>query len=148
MNRSPFFFAVVALALPASALAHPSHGGDYAPPKTEAPPIEETVIPETYPEVVSALAEHLAASETALGALKIADLHRSCANITDLVAALPAKTSALSVDDQAAVATAATRLQEKVTNLVSSADRGDMEGAKAAMADVGADIEVLNGLVK
>ncbi len=145
MKPSPLA-AVFLLAVSAPVLAHPAgHERDSAA-KT-APPPPRTAIPESFSGVVSALSEQLTAAETALDAFKLADLHRSCASIAALSAAAPTKAETLDATDQATVETTATHLQEKVAEAVTTSTKGDIDAAKAAIADVRSDIDVLRGLV-
>jgi len=144
------FNALAALALLVSgvASAHPTHDEweRRVPPKAEEP--APTPIPATYPELVTALGEQHAAADTALAATKIADFHRACRLLIEFAAAVPTKTSALPKDGQATAAATATTLGEKVAETVAKADKGDLEGAKADLAAIKADVDVLSGLIK
>ena len=144
-----FLFLVLAGLVGNPAFAHPGGYEDeyYRPaPRVVAP--SASVVPETYPGVVSALRDGATAAETALTASKIADLHRSCGTMKDLATAAPDKATTLAADAQATVATTVTHLQTKVAELVAAADKGDNTGAKAAITAVRADIDVLAGLVR
>lgn len=139
---------VAGAVLSPSAFAHPGghDGGGYYPPTSK--PVEPTVIPETFPGVVSALRERVTVVSTALDAGKIADLHRGCVGLTDLASAIPAKAAALSADAKAKAATTATHLQQKVAELYSAAGKGDNVAGKAAIVAITADIDLLEGLAK
>ena len=133
------------------AFAHPSHdGGEPYRPTAPAPaaPPPSMVIPATYPEVVAALRERLTATEAALTAAKIVDLHAACANLKDLATSLPSKTASLPADARATIDTTAPHLALKVAELVASADKGDTAGTKTALTAVKADIDVLAGFLK
>ena len=139
------FFAGVSLSSPA--LAHPGghdDGGYYRP----ATRTEPTVIPDTLPGVVASLRERTTAVSTALGAGKIADLHRACVNLIDLAAAVPAKAVALPDDAKAKAATASTHLQQKVAELYAAAGRADLAAGQSAIAAITADIDIVEGLSK
>jgi hydroxypyruvate isomerase len=132
------------------ALAHPGghDGGEYHRPAPKVAAPTATVIPDTFPGVVSALRDGATAAETAVTASKIADLHRSCGTMNDLATAAPAKATGLAAHAQATVATTVTHLQTMVAELVAAADKGDATGAKAAITAIRADVDMLGGLAK
>jgi soluble cytochrome b562 len=134
---------VLALLTPTAAWAHPSGHGSPSPARTEAPPPSDTVIPATYTLLVSALADGLAQAQAALDTFKIVDLHRSAAALKDLAAAAPEKSKGLTADGQTTVETSSDRLALNVDLLVSSADKGDMESARAALENIKADVQLL-----
>jgi hypothetical protein len=146
--RLPALLVLITAVLPASALAHPGgHDGSgyYRPPSRVTEP---TIIPETLPEVVSALRERVGVVSTALDAGKIADLHRACVNLTDLASAVPAKTQALPTEASARAATTATHLQQKIAELYSAATAANVTAGKEAIAAITADVDVLEGFTK
>ncbi len=140
----------VALLLASPALAHPGgHGGG---PPTPSPAPEatpaESIVPDTYAEVVTALRDNVALAEKAVEAARIVDLHRSCEALSELGAAVPDKIGVLPPEAQATARTTAAHLEQQVAELVSRADKGDAPGAKAALAALVKDLDVLEGLAK
>ena len=100
------------------------------------------------PGVVSALCERVTASTTALDTGKIADLHRSCVNMTGLAAAIPSRTGSLSADAKAKASTAASHLRQQVVVRYSSAGSGNTAAGKAALVAITADIDAVGALVR
>jgi|GEM_PF-2809733 len=139
---------VLSLLMAGSAMAHPSgHGGDHAPaPRPQPPTPEQTVAPDTYPEVVAALREELAAAHTAIKASRILDLRRSCESLKALGEAVPNRTSSLPEEAQATAKMTVTALIGRVADALTAADGGDLPSAKASLDGVSKDLEVLAGL--
>lgn len=138
------------LLLSSIAFAHPGgHGGgdeDYGPPLPAAVEAAPEVAPATYAEVVAGLGEALAAGETALEGAKVVDLVGACTTLSELGASIPSTTADLPEDAQATAATAARHLERQVAEALGAVKKGDLEGAKLAMAGVSADVDVLRGL--
>jgi len=131
------------------AFAHPGgHEDEYYRPAPKVAAPSATVIPDTYPGVVTALRDSLTGAETALAGYKIADLHRHCGAMKDLATAAPAKSGFLTAAEQATVASTIAHLQSGVADLVAAADKGDATGGKAAVAAIRADVDALSGFVK
>lgn len=141
-----FIMGVGMLTSPAS--AHPSghETDDYYRPSPRASATLPPPIPDTYAGVVEALRTRLSSAEIALAGLKISDLRREGSLIRDLAIAVPGKAATLSASTQVSVATSSSQIQVKVAELVRAAEKGDMAGAKAAVAAVRAEIEVLQTL--
>jgi len=140
--------SLLALLCVSPASAHPEHDAPTPRPAAPAPAAPATVIPATYPEVVNALRERIAAVEVAIDSFKIADVHAASTTATDLATAIPGKATAMTAANQAATAAAATHLKEQLAQLVAKADKGDMVSAKKALALVRTDIDTLEGLLK
>jgi len=145
-----FTVLVAVLLLASPVVAHPR--GHHEAPPTPSPAPEatpaESIVPDSYSELVTALRENAVLAEKALEGAKVVDLHRSCDALSELGAAVDGKTGALSEEAGATARTAAAHLGQQVADLLSKADKGDTAGAKAALAALVGDIDVLAGLSK
>ena len=149
MKLSLLLFAAATLAA-SPALAHPGgHGGGYAPAPAEPTPTPTpSIVPATFAELVAALRQRADAAAVAIDAAKIVDLHRNARELEELGAAIPDMAKALPAEAQTKARSTATHLLEQVAAMTGAADSGDLAAAKAALALVAADVDVLAALSK
>ncbi len=139
--RSSIAMLLVGVFLSGTAAATPA-----AAPASTTP--AASPIPDTYAGIVAEMRTQAAAIETGLNGEKVSAAREPAKRLGELAGGVAGKAGSLPAEARSNVTAAATRIQEKVAEILAASDKNDMPTAKTAFNKIKTDIDILASYAK